>query len=93
MDEQIKHEIHSAFAVYVHRKTDGGFAYELKDADPKKLKEFIAVFISEAEAVLIDLYGLDEEEKQIVPDEYMKRKTELSSPYGSAITEDIEIDD
>ena len=59
MDEVLKTEIHSAFAVYVHRKTDGGFAYELEDTDPQKLKELIAVFISEAEVTLRDIYGLD----------------------------------
>ena len=60
MDEAFKNEIHSEFAVYVHIKTDGGFAYELKDTDPNKLKELIAVFVSEAETVLRDIYGLDE---------------------------------
>lgn len=60
MDEAFKNEMHSAFAVYAHIKTNGGFAYELKETDPQKLKELIAVFISEAEAVLRDIYGLDD---------------------------------
>ncbi len=69
MDEVLRTDLHSTFAVYVHRKTDGGFAYELKDTDPMKLKELIAIFLSEAEATLIDLYGLDEEKE--VAYEYM----------------------
>ncbi len=69
MDEVLKTELHSAFAVYVHRKTNGGFAYELKDIDPEKLKELIALFTHEAEYILRDLYGLDEEEKEATCEE------------------------
>lgn len=60
MDEILRDKLHSTFSVYVHRKTDGGFAYDLRDTDPQKLKELIAVFVSEAEAVLRDIYGLDD---------------------------------
>lgn len=60
MDESTKDNIHTSFAIYAHRKLNGGFAYELRDDDPKKLRELIAVFISEAEAVLRDIYGVDD---------------------------------
>lgn len=93
MDKSTRANIHTTFAVYAHIKLNGGFAYELRDDDPKKLRELIAVFISEAETVLKDIYGVDEEEKELDPDEYMNRKTNLSSPYGSAITEDIYFED
>lgn len=78
MDEVLKNDIHGTFAVYVNRKTNC-FAYELKDTYPQRLKELIAVFISEAEAVLKDIYGVDEEEQ----DEQNNVKYEVYPGYDN----------
>lgn len=69
MDDVLRDKLYSAFAIYVHRKTDGGFAYELRDTDPMKLKELMTIFISECEAVLRDIYGLDEDKKEAADEE------------------------
>lgn len=67
MNENIMHSLRCAFAEYTCLKTHGDFACALSDTDPDRLRELIAVFVSEAEAALIDIYGVDQEEKQ--PDE------------------------
>lgn len=85
MDEEIK----NGFVLYVINKT-GRFPYEFKDdKEFDKLGELIVGYAHESEVILKDKYGVCEKD----PDEYMKRKTNLSSVYGSTVTEDTEDDD
>lgn len=66
----------SLFLRYVHIKT-GKSPYELTKND---LKTLAALLLDQCEFYIRDEYGLDEEEKA---SEYMMRKVNLSSLYGS----------